>query len=39
VTRKLSTKTLRKLNAEVQLNGVSTRQVAEQWLSQQGIIQ
>jgi osmoprotectant transport system substrate-binding protein len=39
VTKRLSTDTLRRLNGEVQLKGVPTGQVAERWLSKQGIIQ
>lgn len=38
VTRKLSTETLRRLNAKVELEGTSTRQVAKGWLSREGII-
>jgi osmoprotectant transport system substrate-binding protein len=38
VTRRLSTDTLRRLNAKVELEGTPTRQVAERWLSREGII-
>jgi osmoprotectant transport system substrate-binding protein len=39
VTRRLTTATLRRLNARVQLDGVSNHVVAKHWLKQQGMIQ
>jgi osmoprotectant transport system substrate-binding protein len=39
VTKKLTTKGLRKLNARVQVDGMSPHRVAADWLSRQGIIQ
>jgi osmoprotectant transport system substrate-binding protein len=39
VTRRLTTVTLRKLNARVQLDGVGNHVAATQWLKREGIIQ
>ena len=39
VSKKLSTNALRRLNARVQLDGMSPHRVATEWLSRQGIIQ